>query len=180
MKLEQVLVLKKELVALTNDLAATSPATLPGMVAIEIPQHIIKQWGLRVSNPHITLFYLPETRLYDLNKIARRIQKLLIDVPRFEITTQGQDWFGPKKDTRVVLVQPSLDLAEIRLRIYDMMEREFPGMMDKKYPVYKPHITIGKAGDYLGDGNTNCVFEVEKIIIQLYKKDTFQIVLRNS
>lgn len=175
MKLEQVRELKKELLELNENLAAPGPETRPGMVAIEIPHKIIKEWGLRVSNPHITLLYLPETNLYYQTKIARRIQSLLIGTKAFEIITCGQEWFGPNKDTRVVLVQPNLYLTELRLKIYDMMEREFPGMIDKKYPVYRPHIAIGKSDSEYQSVQTDCEFMVDTITIQLKNKETYKI-----
>lgn len=148
-----------------------------GMAAIEVPRSILKGWGVHQKVPHITLAYFNCLNEYQLNKIARVLQSVAAQTKPFEIKTIGQDWFGPEKDTRVVLVHPSEDIMRFRQIICHAIESVLPDIVDKKFPEYKPHITIGKVGEVNPDIQTDCSFKIDTLIGGIKDEDTYKIKL---
>lgn len=148
-----------------------------GMVALEVPKEIMNSWGYAVKVPHITFCYFPKINLFQLIKISRIVQKIMQDINEVEITTSGKDWFGPEKDTRVVLVNPTKKLLALRNRIDKEIEKEYPGIISRKFKEFKPHITIGMKEDKIKETNNDTTFKTKTLIVGIKDNDTFKIIL---
>jgi len=112
-------------------------------------QQILKRTGADVKwvkpeNIHLTLKFLGETRVEDLDKINKVMDKIAKDFNRFEVSLSDLDAFPSENAPRVIWVGLD-DRNNLCSKIAERLEEEMQYFGFKKESRrFKPHLTLGR------------------------------------
>jgi len=104
-----------------------------------------------VDDPHITVIYMPDVTTSEANIIERWVSEIASEFDGIDIRVTGGDKFNveDKGNTPFIArVEVSSGLESFRQRLIDRVENLRPGIVDRTFPEYQPHVTL-----YYGDSS---------------------------
>lgn len=93
---------------------------------------------------HLTI--VPWFRLSDSSeRLAKGLEKALTTVGTFEVTAEGESFFGPRKKRPVRLLQISGPLMQTEAKVRSYLHQKCAWLVDettKKRYAFRPHVTM--------------------------------------
>lgn len=117
---------------------------------IPLPRELAKQYPPKQedkSDPHITVLYIGEASIDELDLIEKVSRKVLSKYRPLEIFIGGLAWFDSNEDGQVAhSMVEAKNLHTIHKHLWDELEKA--GIeVDHAYPEYTPHVTLSYAGN---------------------------------
>ncbi|WP_372650603.1 RNA 2',3'-cyclic phosphodiesterase [Draconibacterium sp.] len=121
----------------------------PNKEVLKLLQHFKNQFSndrinwIDPNNLHLTLRFIGNTTREQLYELVDRLELLISEKPKFEITLKGTGYFKSKNQPRVLFIK--LNESEELLQLVPEIEKQVVACgFDGEQKTFRPHLTLGR------------------------------------